>query len=107
MKGFLYGQTEYNMLKNSARLNDYLDSAVAHGFDFLSLTDDGHSPAARQNGLLFPAFHFPPFMRKSRPRYAPADKKKERNRRGTPRLPIALFSPKHTTTLKIRQASDL
>lgn len=39
MKGFLYGQTEYNMLKNSARLNDYLDSAVAHGFDFLSLTD--------------------------------------------------------------------
>ncbi|RIA78217.1 DNA polymerase-3 subunit alpha [Anaeroplasma bactoclasticum] len=39
MKGFLYGQTEYNILKNSARLKDYLSMAKTNGFDFLSLTD--------------------------------------------------------------------
>ena len=39
MKGFLYGQTEYNILKNTNRLDDYISLAKKHSFDFLSITD--------------------------------------------------------------------
>ncbi|MDE7161455.1 MAG: PHP domain-containing protein, partial [Anaeroplasmataceae bacterium] len=39
MKGFLYGQTEYNLLNNSIHLNDYIQYAKNHSFTFLSITD--------------------------------------------------------------------
>ena len=39
MKGFLYGQTEYNMLENTNRLDDYIAYAKNHSFDFLTITD--------------------------------------------------------------------
>ena len=39
MKGFLYGQTEYNLLDNSIRLNDYIALAKKCSFTFLSITD--------------------------------------------------------------------
>lgn len=39
MKGFLYGQTEYNMLQNINRLDDYISYAKKNSFDFLSITD--------------------------------------------------------------------
>lgn len=40
MKGFLYGQTEYNILNNSIHLDDYISKALENGFDFLSITDN-------------------------------------------------------------------
>lgn len=39
MKGFLYGQTEYNILMNTNRLDDYIAYAKKNSFDFLSITD--------------------------------------------------------------------
>ena len=39
MKGFLYGQTEYNILGSSVRLDQYIKRAVESNFDFLSITD--------------------------------------------------------------------
>ena len=39
MKGFLYGQTEYNLLNNSIHLNDYINKAKESHFTFLSITD--------------------------------------------------------------------
>ena len=39
MKGFLYGQTEYNLLNNSIHLNDYISMAKNNEFTFLSITD--------------------------------------------------------------------
>ena len=39
MKGFLYGQTEYNILTSSARLELYVKKAHECNFDFLSITD--------------------------------------------------------------------
>ena len=39
MKGFLYGQTEYNILASSARLDLYIKKAKEYNFDFLSITD--------------------------------------------------------------------
>ncbi len=39
MKGFLYGQTEFNLLKNAIHLNDYIHQAKSHQFNFLSITD--------------------------------------------------------------------
>ena len=39
MKGFLYGQTEYNLLNNSIHLKDYIELAKTHSFTFLSMTD--------------------------------------------------------------------
>lgn len=39
MKGFLYGQTEFNMLMNTIHLNDYIEAAKSNGFTFLSITD--------------------------------------------------------------------
>lgn len=39
MKGFLYGQTEYNMFNNTIHLDDYINYAVQNKFDFLSITD--------------------------------------------------------------------
>ncbi len=39
MKGFLYGQTEYNMLMNTNRLDDYIECAKRYSFDFLTITD--------------------------------------------------------------------
>lgn len=39
MKGFLYGQTEYNLLQNANHLDDYIDLALKHSFDFLTITD--------------------------------------------------------------------
>ena len=32
MKGFLYGQTEYNLLKNTIHLDDYIQTAKDNGF---------------------------------------------------------------------------
>lgn len=40
MKGFLYGQTEFNLLNNSIRLDDYFTIAKEHNFSFLSITDE-------------------------------------------------------------------
>ncbi len=34
MKGFLYGQTEYNLLNNSIHLKDYIEAAKAAHFTF-------------------------------------------------------------------------
>ena len=39
MKGFLYGQTEYNILASSVKLDDYINKASLNGFDYLSITD--------------------------------------------------------------------
>ncbi len=39
MKGFLYGQTEFNLLKNAIHLKDYLLKAKEEQFSFLSITD--------------------------------------------------------------------
>lgn len=39
MIGFLYGQTEYNMLKSAMRLDDYVKKAKAYGYESLSITD--------------------------------------------------------------------
>ena len=39
MKGFLYGQTEYNLLNNSIHFNDNINYAKNNGFTFLSITD--------------------------------------------------------------------
>ena len=39
MKGFLYGQTEYNILSSANRLEAYIDCAKDNGFDFVSITD--------------------------------------------------------------------
>ena len=39
MIGFLYGQTEYNMLKSAMRLSDYVKKAKLYGYEALSITD--------------------------------------------------------------------
>ena len=39
MKGFLYGQTEYNILSSAVKLDDYINKASLSGFDYLSITD--------------------------------------------------------------------
>lgn len=39
MKGFLYGQTEYNLLENANHLDEYVALAKASAFDFLTITD--------------------------------------------------------------------
>ena len=39
MKGFLYGQSCYNLQENCIRLDEYVKSAKESGFDFLSITD--------------------------------------------------------------------
>lgn len=39
MKGFLYGQTEYNLLNNAIHLTHYIQAALKHSFTFLSITD--------------------------------------------------------------------
>ncbi len=39
MLGFLYGQTEYNLLESSVRLEDYINKALEYGYDVLSITD--------------------------------------------------------------------
>ena len=39
MKGFIYGQTEYNLLSSAIRLTDYVKYAKDNSFDFLTLTD--------------------------------------------------------------------
>lgn len=39
MKGFLYGQTEYNILASATRLEAYIKEAKRCRFDFLSITD--------------------------------------------------------------------
>lgn len=39
VKGFLYGQTEYNLLKNTIHLEDYIAYAQKNNFTFLSITD--------------------------------------------------------------------
>ena len=40
MKGFIYGQTEYNLLKSAVRLEDYIKMAKDNSFDFLTITDN-------------------------------------------------------------------
>ena len=40
MKGFIYGQTEYNLLKSAVRLEDYIKLAKENSFDFLTITDN-------------------------------------------------------------------
>ncbi len=39
MRGFIYGKTEYDMLKNAIHLDSYIDFAVSHSYDFLTITD--------------------------------------------------------------------
>ena len=39
MKGFLYGQTEYNLLNNVIHSNDYFSACKENHFDFISITD--------------------------------------------------------------------
>ena len=39
MASFLYGQTEYNLLKNSIHLDDYVKKASEYGYKALSITD--------------------------------------------------------------------
>jgi len=40
MKGFIYGQTQYNLLKSAVRLKDYIKLAKDNSFDFLTITDN-------------------------------------------------------------------
>ena len=40
MKGFLYGQTEYNLLACTNRIKEYVMLAKENSFDFLSITDN-------------------------------------------------------------------
>ncbi len=47
MKGFLYGQTGYNLLENSIKLDEYIKMAKENHFDFLSLTDKNLSISFR------------------------------------------------------------
>lgn len=39
MLGFMYGQTEYQMLENAIHLEDYVSFGVKNGFPFLTITD--------------------------------------------------------------------
>ena len=39
MRGFLYGQTEYNILNNAVNLDEYINKAKELKFDYLSITD--------------------------------------------------------------------
>lgn len=39
MLGFLYGQTEYNILESSVKLDDYIAKAKEYGYEMLSITD--------------------------------------------------------------------
>ena len=39
MRGFIYGQTEYNILSNTNRLDEYIRLAKNSSFDFLTITD--------------------------------------------------------------------
>ena len=39
MRGFLYGQTEYNLLKNAVKIEEYVELAKNLKFDYLSITD--------------------------------------------------------------------
>lgn len=39
MVGFLYGQSEYNLLSNAIHLNDYIEEAKKMGYTYLSITD--------------------------------------------------------------------
>ncbi len=39
MKGFIYGQTQYNLLSSAIRLKDYIKLAKEQSFDFLTITD--------------------------------------------------------------------
>lgn len=39
MKGFIYGQTEYNLLHSCNKLDDYINMAKEASFDFLTITD--------------------------------------------------------------------
>ena len=39
MKGFIYGQTQYNLLNSAVRLNEYIQMAKDNSFDFLTITD--------------------------------------------------------------------
>ncbi len=39
MKGFLYGQTEYNILSNANRLDEYISLAKDNSFEYLTITD--------------------------------------------------------------------
>ena len=39
MKGFIYGQTEYNILASCNRLDEYIGFACEADFDFLTITD--------------------------------------------------------------------
>ena len=39
MLGFMYGQTEYQILENAIHLEDYISFGVDNGFSFLTITD--------------------------------------------------------------------
>ncbi len=39
MRGFLYGQTEYNLLKTAVKIEEYVELAKNLKFDYLSITD--------------------------------------------------------------------
>ena len=39
MTGFFYGQTEYSVLENAIKLDDYINHAVKNEFSFLTITD--------------------------------------------------------------------
>ena len=39
MTGFFYGQTEYSVLENAIKLDDYINHAVNNEFSFLTITD--------------------------------------------------------------------
>ena len=40
MKAFLYGQTEYNLLRSSMHLDEYIDYSKKYGYELLSITDN-------------------------------------------------------------------
>lgn len=39
MRGFIYGKTEYDMLKNAIHFDSYISFAKEHSYDFLTITD--------------------------------------------------------------------
>ncbi len=57
MRGFFYGQTEFNLLNNTIHLEDYISYAQKYNYNFLTITDSnlyGHYKfykACKKNGI--------------------------------------------------------
>jgi DNA polymerase III alpha subunit len=65
MLGFMYGQTEYQILENAIHLEDYVSFGVSNGFSFLTITDSNlHGHFKFYNLLLYHFLSLPRFLYK-------------------------------------------